>query len=209
MRATTTCILMPLLILMSFLAACAGGTAAPATSSQTGKQNIAYENVLVLAVAENYDGRAQYERAVASNLRKLGVSATPYHSAVGGSGDISKERAQALIVEHGFDAILVTRVRDSASEVKVEQDSAGTKVSRRDDRPIDFFRYDYEVLNEPGEISVVAEATLDTELYSARTEASVWTYSWSSKGAENTGLLIDQSASAVVSRLKRDKLIDN
>lgn len=194
-----------ILFMLSIIAGCAGS---PLAQTSTSVNNSAYQNILVLAISDNYDGRAQYERAVASGLRKQGIAATPYHEAVGGSGDISREKARELIETQGFDGVLVTQVRSSSSEVKVEQDSAGKKVSRLDDRPVDFFRYSYEELDEPGAISILAEATLDTDLHAAVDSSIVWSFSWASKGAENLGLLIDESSDAVVRRLKRDKILD-
>ena len=209
MDATKKLLLTATLFFVALVTGCAGSTGSSSTSQDARNVGTAYGNVLVLAIADNYDGRAQYERAVASGLRKLGISATPYHEAVGGSGQISRERARELVDTNGFDAVLVTQVRSSQSSVDVKQDSAATKVVRRNDRPVDFFRYDYEELDEPGEISVLAEAILDTDLHSADDSSIVWTYSWSSKGAKNAGLLIDEASAALVRRLERDKLLGN
>ena len=209
MRAIGKLLFLMVLLGVACIAGCASNTSSSSTSQDVQKGDTAFGNILVLAIADNYDGRAQYERAVTSGLRKLGILATPYHQAVGGSGQISRERARELIDANGFDAVLVTQVRSSQSSVDVKQDSADMKVVRRNDRPVDFFRYDYEELDEPGEISVLAEATLDTDLHSADDSSIVWTYSWSSKGAKNAGLLIDESAAALVRRLKRDKLVNN
>jgi hypothetical protein len=195
-----------ILFMLSLIAGCAGS---PTAQTSTNSNNSAYQNILVLAIADDYNGRAQYERAVASGLRKQGIAATPYHEAVGGSGDISREKARELIDAQGFDGVLVTQVRSSSSVVNVAQDSAGKKVSRLDDRPVDFFRYSYEELDEPGAISLLAEATLDTDLHAATDSSIVWSFSWSSKGAKNVGILIDESADAVVRRLKRDKQLGN
>jgi hypothetical protein len=177
---------------------------APAADKNSRKS---YQNILVLAIADNYEGRAQYERAVASGLRKEGISATAYHSAVGGSGDVSRERSQELIAEYGFDAVLVTQVRRSDSYVDVAQDGTGEKVSRREDSPVDFFRYSYEELNEPGEISVLAEAILDTNLHDAADETVTWTFTWSSKGSDNVGILIDKAAKDTIKKMQREKLL--
>ncbi|MGI9272292.1 MAG: hypothetical protein ACR2QT_10985 [Woeseiaceae bacterium] len=204
MRATNVFSTTLFLSMLSILAACSGS---PTAQTSTSSNNSAYQDILVLAIADNYDGRAQYERAVASGLRKEGIVATPYHEAVGGSGDISREKARELIDKHGFDGVLVTQVRSSESVVEVGQDSAGKKVSRRNDRPVDFFRYSYEELDEPGAISVLAEATLDTDLHTATDSSIVWSFSWASKRPENVGILIDESSEAVVRRLKRDKLL--
>lgn len=184
--------------------ALSGACASSSTSSDS-----TYSNFLVLAMTDNYSNRAQYERTVASGLRRLGVQATPYHTAVGGSGDISRERARELIDEQGFDAVLVTQVRQATSAVNVEQDSAAVKVTRKDERPIDFFRYDYEEMDEPGAMTMLAEGRLDTNLHQASDGAIVWSYSWSSKSAENVGILIDNSSADLVKNLDRARLVGN
>ena len=184
--------------------ALSGACASSSTSSDS-----TYSNFLVLAMTDNYSNRAQYERTVASGLRRLGVQATPYHTAVGGSGDISRERARELIDEQGFDAVLVTQVRQATSAVNVGQDSAAVKVTRKDERPIDFFRYDYEEMDEPGAMTMLAEGRLDTNLHQASDGAIVWSYSWSSKSAENVGILIDNSSADLVKNLDRARLVGN
>lgn len=204
MQATKLYSTTTILFMLSILTGCAGS---PTAQTSTSASNSGYRNILVLAIADNYNGRAQYERAVSSGLRKQGIAATPYHEAVGGSGDISREKARELIDAQGFDGVLVTQVQSSSSVVRVDQDSVGKKVSRLDDRPVDFFRYSYEELDEPGAISVLAEATLDTDLHAATDSSVVWSFSWASKGAENVGILIDESADAVVRRLRRDNML--
>ena len=194
--------------LFQYVALLAIALVAGCASSQS-TSNESYSNILVLAIADDYGSRAQYERSVASGLRRLGVAATPYHEAVSGSGDISRERARALIDEKGFDAVLVTQVRHSDSKVDVQQDSAAVKVTRKNDRPVDFFRYDYEELDEPGEMNLLAEASLDTDLHRATDGESVWTYTWSSKSAENVGILIDDASDSLVRRMNRENVVGN
>ena len=178
-----------------------------ACASNPNTADTGYSNFLVLAIADDYTSRAQYERTVASGLRSLGSAATPYHEAVGGSGDISREKARELINERGFDAVLVTHVRRSSAQVDVKQDSAAVKVTRKNERPIDFFRYDYEELDEPGAMNLLAEASLDSNLHRASDGEIVWDYSWTSQPAENVGKLIDDSSSALVRQLDRNKLV--
>jgi hypothetical protein len=192
------------LLLALGLAACASNSAAPTAPTAEG-----FGNILVLAIADDYEARARYERAVSSNLRKLGVAATPYHEAVGGSGQISRDTANQLIAQQQFDAVLVTQVRDSNASIDVQQDSAAAKVTRKNARPVDFFRYDYEELDEPGEISLLAKAVLDSDLHRAGDGEVVWSFSWSNKKAENVGLLVDEASAAVVRRLDRDKMLGN
>jgi len=169
--------------------------------------NASFSNILVAAIADDYTNRAQYERTVVSGLRKHGVSATAYYEAVGGNKPISRDTIRELITKDGYDAVLLTRVLDARSNVEVQQGSAAAKITRRSESPIDFFRYDYEELNEPDNYEFNAAATLLTDLYSAANEKKVWTLEISNKATDNVGALIDSSAAKVVKRLGSDKLI--
>lgn len=184
----------------------AGGCAATSTTD-IDSADVSFSNILVAAIADDYTNRAQYERTVVSGLRRSGVSATAYYEAVGGNKPISRETIRELIAKDGYDAVLLTRVLDARSNVKVQQGSTAAKVTRRNDRPIDFFRYDYEELDEPDDYKFNAAATLLTDLYSAADEKKVWTLEISNKGTDNVGALIDSSAAKVVKRLESDNLI--
>jgi len=180
---------------------------ATTSTTDTDSADLSFSNILVAAIADDYTNRAQYERTVVSGLRKSGVSATAYYEAVGGNKPISRETIRELIAKDGYDAVLLTRVLDARSNVKIQQGSTAAKVTRRNDRPIDFFRYDYEELDEPDDYKFNAAATLLTDLYSAADEKKVWTLEISNKGTDNVGALIDSSAAEVVKRLDSDNMI--
>lgn len=195
-----------LLFTLMSIAIFASGCAATSTTD-TDSADVSFSNILVAAIADDYTNRAQYERTVVSGLRRSGVSATAYYEAIGGNKPISRETIRELIAKDGYDAVLLTRVLDARSSVEVQQGSTAAKITRRNDRPIDFFRYDYEELDEPDDYKFNATAMLLTDLYSAADEKKVWTLEISNKGTDNVGALIDSSAAKVVKRLESDNLI--
>ena len=168
---------------------------------------IAFSNFLVLAIADNYNNRAQFERTVVSNLKSKGADATAYYSAAGGNTPIDREAVKATIEAGTYDALLVTRVLAASSEAEMKTGSAAAKATRRDGRPLDLFRYDYEELDEPGTLEVSAEATLSVELYRASDSTRVWATVLTSTGTDNVGAMIDDAAEKVVSRLSRNRKI--
>ena len=74
-------------------------------------------------------------------------------------------------------------------------------------RPINLFRYDYEELNEPGNIDINMNVTLSTELFSAADEKMIWAIEFSDSSAENIGEIIDSAVDTIVTSLSRDRLI--
>lgn len=179
--------------------------ASSSSSSGSARNDSTFDNFLVLAIADDYTNRAHFERTVVSNLKAEGVAATAYYQAAGGNTPIEREAARVIIADSGSDALLVTRVLASDTQAKIKQGSVSAKSTRRDGRLVDFFRYDYEELDEPGSFEVRTEATLRSELYSAGDESLVWSAEFSTKRADNVGKVIDEIAQKVVTQLRRDK----
>jgi hypothetical protein len=173
----------------------------------SGTGDSGYRNFLVLGIADNYSNRAYYEREVAAELRGLGATATPYYQAAGSNAPIDRDSVRSVVRSAGFDAVLVTRILDRSADVGLEQGSVAARATRRDDRPFDFFRYDYEQLGEPGTLSIETAVTVAGELYEAGSEEQVWATTLESPGASDIGELIEETAAGVVRRLDRARFI--
>jgi len=179
-------------------------TSAPTTSDTP---NSTFSNILVIAVADDYDARAQFERQTASELRQKGVAASPYHSIISGNQPITAEDVRAAIETGSFDSALVTRVVDSQRELKVNKERAETGAAPIGGGLVNLFRYDYTDYTNPGSIDLQTTVTLASELYSATSEEIIWSMEQTSKGEISVGVLIDKTAAVVVNRLQRDDLI--
>jgi hypothetical protein len=184
------------------LAGCAA-TSTAVTYSDPAQASAQFRNFLVAGVALDYDSRAQYERAVVSALRAEGASASAYHAVVGGNKPLTREAVREAVAANGFDAVIVTRVLDTTSDVELRSTVTGTKVSRKEGGPMHLFRYDYEELDDPVSLSVDIDVTMQTDLYSVTTRDVAWSAESTSRHAENVGAIIDETAESVVRQLKR------
>lgn len=181
--------------------------AAVAGCATSGSDSAGYRNFLVLGLADDYENRAYFESEAVADLRRRGAQATAYHRAVGGNKPIDRESVRAVARSGGYDAVLVTRVLDRSMDVEREQGSVATKATRRDGRPLDFFRYDYEELDEPEALRLQTAVTLSIEVYDAASEQQVWVAELKSSKADSIGELIEDTAAAVIRRLARNDLI--
>lgn len=189
------------------LAACASSTQVAKTYSDETYENSSFSNFLVIGVAGNYDSRAQFERRVVAGLKSAGVAASTYYSLVPGNKPISRDAVLAAVHSGNFDAVLLTRVLDQRTDVNVKRGSTELKSSTIGGNPVNFFRYDYEELNEPENISFSSSVVLGTELFSAADERMIWAIKSSSTKNASVGTLIDDTAASIVSRLRRDGYI--
>jgi hypothetical protein len=189
------------------LAGCATTAKVVNTYSDEDHADSSFGNILVIGVAGNYNSRAQFERTLASGIRAEGASASAYYTVVPGNDPINREAVLQAVSSGGFDAVLLTRIVDQEDNIEEEGGSPVATASTIGGRPINFFRYDYEELNEPKSINLTTTVTLSSELFSAAEEKMIWAIEVSNSDASNAGTLIDETAASIVARLRGDGFI--
>ena len=86
------------------------------TLHHKGYNGVSFSNILVIGVASDYTSRAQFERTVVSELKRSGTSATAYHTVVGNNPPLTRDGIVDAVGTHGFDAVLLTRVKGFLDE---------------------------------------------------------------------------------------------
>lgn len=188
------------------MSACATSTVS--TSNSTNYDGPTFDNVLVIGVANDFDGRARFERKLVSDLKATGVNAEPMYAIAGGNKPIEREAVEALVKENGYDAVLISRVLNRDINTSVKVGSSDVKAVRKDGRAVDLFRYDYEELNEPVTVNTSLSVTISTELFAAVDSQKVWSIELSLADKDNLEELINDAAETIVRRMKKDDLID-
>ena len=138
-----------------------------------------------------------------SSLRTYGVKAQSFNLIGGGDNLPTRDEVLAAVDEHGFDAVVVTRVLGSDMDVELRSGASGAKVKRKESGFMKLFRYDYEKLDEPPELTVNTEVGLVTELHSVGPESLVWATETKRPKSGNTAVLIDESATVIARKLAR------
>ena len=193
--------------LLFLLGACSSALSTVKTFEDPEYANASFNKILVIGVAGSYDSRARWERTMASRISSQGSSASAYYSVIGREQEITRDTVINAVRANGFDAVLLTRVQSQESDVTVKRGASTAKVSRMDGRPVDFFRYDYEVLNNPETINVKTTVVLSTELFAADDEKRIWAIESTISDKENVTYLIEDAVDMVVGELSKDRLI--
>ncbi|MEL7448130.1 MAG: hypothetical protein AAFN78_02915 [Pseudomonadota bacterium] len=170
-------------------------------------RGVAFSNILVVAQGERLQDRAQFERTVVNSVRAQGGNGGAFFQNVDRGAPINRDSVRQALKNGNFDAVLVTRVLDADASMEVGKDIAGARATRRNDRPIDFFRYDYEETPVSGEVSLNVMATLETTLYRVSDETPVWTAVYSNSDTDSAADFIYVSARDIVGLMARDRLI--
>jgi hypothetical protein len=172
-------------ILAACVAVLGGCASAGSPENASAATESSFGNLLVIGVAGNYDSRAYFERSVVAGLRAKGLSAAAYHEVVGGNKPLSRELVRDALSRCACDAAVVTSVLDTDADVNVKGAVTGTKVSRKEGRAVDLFRYDYEEINEPLSLSIDTKITFSTDLYGAKSESRLWSGSSKSRRVDS------------------------
>jgi hypothetical protein len=193
--------------LLTAITLSASGCTATSTQTDLNTKDASFSRFLIIGVAGDYDSRAQFERSVVSGLRAKGSTASAYYVVVGGNKPVTREAVKEATVSGGFDAVVITRVLDTDTDVDASNTVAGAKATHKDGGVLNLFRYDYEELNEPLAVEFNTRITFSTELYDANSEQLVWSVESTGSRQKNIGILIDETAATVVKQLDRNKLI--
>lgn len=192
-------------VLCVILSACS--TTTGTTQGATNKGGATFNNILVIGVANDYEGRTRFERKLASKLKEEGAAATPLYVAAGGNKPFEREAIEELVKANGYDAVLISRVLNRNSDATVNAGTTATKAVRKDGGPVNLFRYDYEELNEPVTFSIDLSVTLSTELFETTNSERMWAMESTISRKENLDDLVNEAAETIARRLKKERLV--
>lgn len=191
------------------VAACASSSVRTETTfEEAGFDNPGFRNILVIGVAGSYETRAQFERMMASKLNASGVTGTAYYAVVGRNAAITRSEVTDSVRARGFDSVILTRVVSQHSEVSEHSGASTAKATRRDAHgPVDLFRYDYEVLNNPSTLTVDSTVVLSTEVFSAADEKRIYEVQTTISDKEDIRLIVDESVDSIIAHLRKDGIV--
>ena len=205
-RTITDC-LATVLLLCTTLGGCASALSTVKTYEDPDYKGMTFNNVLVIGVAGNYENRARWERLMAARISARGSAATAYYSVVGRGQEITRDTVIDAVRANDFDAVVLTRIKSQVSDLVVQRGASTASASRMNERPADFFRYEYEVLNNPDTINVESTVVLSTEFFAANDQKRIWAIDSTVSGKENVTYLIEDAVDMVVEELSKDRLI--
>jgi len=195
-------VMLPALALVA-LVGCSGHSTVTADAAT----DVRYGNLLVIGIAGSYETRAQFERAVVSQLRRQGVQARAWHAVTGGNTPVATATVQQATGQNAFDAVLAVRRLDSDIEVEVNRSRTEIDSTPIGGRIVNLFRSNYTDYSTPASIDLSTSATIAVELYDAASAEIVYAFDHETRRETNLGLLIDNTAEAVVNRIVRSGLL--
>ncbi len=186
------------------LVACATTGQVTETYRATDLAGIRFEQILVVGIASKSSSRRRFEDAL---VAQLGERAIASRREIERTDDISRESVVAAAARTGADAVLVTRLKDAQTRAKSRGGRTDVQARRKDERLVDFFRYDYVDYTDPESLTLLTTAVITTDLYRVSDEARVYAFESSAADAKTIEELVDALSRTVASSVRRSGLL--
>ncbi len=186
------------------LVACATTGQVTETYRATDLAGIRFEQILVVGIASKSSSRRRFEDAL---VAQLGERAIASRREIERTDDISRESVVAAAARTGADAVLVTRLKDAQTRAKSRGGRTDVQARRKDERLVDFFRYDYVDYTDPESLTLLTTAVITTDLYRVSDEARVYAFEASAADAKTIEELVDALSRTVALSVRRSGLL--
>jgi hypothetical protein len=215
-KLSTLCIC---LIALSTLTACSKTTTSFSQSYRNpGYEETVFKNVLVIAIAQDQDGRQAFEDALVSAVANEGGSAEASIGVLPHEEQLTEDQLHAAIDAGGFDGVLLSRL------MSVDKDSEYTPPKKYNNPRTryypaspgwgygyggfyGFYGTTFAEVHEPGYFETSTTLTLETNLYSVATNELVWTGRSETIDPDSVEDARASVTEAVAKKLKAERLI--
>ncbi len=203
-----------MLVFIALLGACSTGPQISREQKLSRKADAPYDNLLIIALLENFEARKRLERAIVDELAKRRVTGVASTSRMKTTTPMSRQTYLAMVEELNPEALMVIQLIDIKSTVKMK-DSASPEATYNV-RPSWYFNvWEVELTEyrEPKSAEFKSSYALLSEVYEVASRERVWAIDSKSKVtaqggsvAQNYIVFLDEGK-AQVKRLKRDGVI--
>lgn len=173
-----------------------------------------FNNIMVLALAENVSSRGTAEQAVVDELTKNGFNAVQGLSIISPDQmrqlDDRQEEARELLADAGIDGAIVIRVLDVKEDERWVPGHTTTYPSFGYPYYGGFYGYwghSYNVVSTPGYYASTTSVFLESNLYDIKTDELLWSAQSVSEDPESVKNLSRQFSQVIVKDLQDKNII--
>lgn len=200
-----------LILTCALVSACAGSTQMTATWHDEAYKRRSFDRILVVGVTDDQFRRRGFESAVVNALagkRTEAVSSIEIMDADTALSDASLDAAGDKIQA---DAVLITRLTNTTVTAKQIDSRVDVQAQAKGGNIVDFFRYDYKDVEDPGYLQAKISFVLSSNLYETAGGTLVYSIETvtSDKNTDyNTVVfdIIENTSVKIAQRLRRDGL---
>jgi len=168
--------------------------------------NAPYTNILVVGVTYRADTGRAFEKVLVEELANYNTRARAFHI-VESTTDVSDDVVRNAAERVGADAVLVVRVENVDTDVKIGESRVDIKESNQKGGLVEFFSRDYEEIKSAPTVDLKFTARIVTDLYDAKSSERVYTVESATANAKTAEQIIVGESSAITARMHSDGII--
>ena len=165
------------------------------------------DRVLVVSVTSDLNGRRMFEDLVVEQLVRGGSTAWASSRKMDNARPLQREGVEQAVRETGAMLVVVTRLVEVDLSISEQGERGSMKVQRRHETPVDFFRYDYKVVEPTSALVPASAVTLLTDVYGVEKGRLLYSMDTIIPARESRLEIIDEAARSIAERLRRDGLV--
>jgi len=163
--------------------------------------------ILVVGVGNDLTHRRMFEDLVVRELAAGGNTAWASSRRMDAAMPLTREGVEQAVRDTGATLVVVTRLSHQQTEFVESREQGGIKARRLQATPLDFFRYDYTVVESADYLVAESAVSLATDVYQVDAGRLVYSLDTSVPPRDTRIEIIDDAALAIAQRLRRDGLV--
>jgi hypothetical protein len=165
------------------------------------------DRVLVVSVTPDLNGRRTFEDLMVEQLARSGSTAWASSRKMDNTRPLQREGVEQAVRETGAMLVVVTRLVEVDLSISEQGERGSMKVQRRHETPVDFFRYDYKVIEPTSGLVPASAVTLSTDVYGVEKGRLLYSMDTIIPARESRLEIIDEAARSIAGRLRKDGLV--
>jgi hypothetical protein len=165
------------------------------------------DQVLVVSVTPDLNGRRIFEDLLVEQLARGGNTAWASSRKMDNTRPLHRDGVEQAVRETGATLVVVTRLVEVDLSMSEQGERGSLKVQRRHETPLDFFRYDYEVVEPTSELVPASAVTLSTDVYGVENGRLLYSMDTVIPARESRLEIIEEASRSIADRLHRDGLV--
>jgi len=200
-----------LILTCALVSACAGSTQMTATWHDEAYKRRSFDRILVVGVTDDQFRRRGFESAVVNALAGKRTEAVSSIEIMDADTPLSDASLDAAGDKIQADAVLITRLTNTTVKAKQIDSRVDVQAQAKGGNIVDFFRYDYKEVENPGYLQAKISFVLSSNLYETAGGTLVYSIETvtSDKNTDyNTVVfdIIENTSVKIGQRLRRDGL---
>jgi hypothetical protein len=165
------------------------------------------DQVMVIAVSPDLNGRRMFEDLLAGRLAQSGNAAWASSRKIDTATPLNRDAVAQAVQDTGATLVVVTRLVDRELDISEKPGRTELKVQRRHEVPLDFFRYDYEEIEQEPYLVAKSTVHMSTDVYGVQAGELLYSIDIIIYGAESREEVMAEATRAIAGRLRKDGLV--